>query len=506
MIESPPRRKKSSSSPTRSTPSTCANTSASNRSTGVDGARNRRSSAPNTGSGNAARSTFPDHRHRPRRPAPPPAPAPCTPAPRRHPRPHRLRLHHRPGRRHHIPHQHRCPDRPSRTTTTADPTDGCAPNTASISPSSIRTPRILTWKSARPTYSSRPRRRPPHQIPGPIHPLPRHRRTDSPRTAPPSTPPDRDTPAPPAPRPHTTPRHPHRHRRQPPHPAPPPPCPAPDPPTTPDHRDQHRGCRTATVVSVGPYTLCIARPAHTPPPPTPAPPRPRTAPPHRPNAATGTSTAPSASERRLNSACAISSAISAPPRTCAGATTTVARRPRRPHRAAARAPPHRNSARPHATSAPPDRPRNAEPTRPRNYPAPVRDHHALGPPGGAGRVDHIRQLHRQHRRCVPRQRTAAPSALGRVSSSPNHGDLRQRLGRRLPVRREPEPRHRNDQQYSRSDNPDLPPDTPRLATAHRSTVRLPPNVAPRPPPSSPAHTPYRVNTRARWFTLSATSR
>ena len=56
--ESPPRAKKSSSSPTRSTPSTSANTSATICSVCVRGAR--KEVAANSGAGNAFRSILPD--------------------------------------------------------------------------------------------------------------------------------------------------------------------------------------------------------------------------------------------------------------------------------------------------------------------------------------------------------------------------------------------------------------------------------------------------------------
>ena len=47
------------------------------------------------------------------------------------------------------------------------------PAPASISPGSIRNPRTFTWSSARPANTSSPSGRPPRQVPGPVHPLPR---------------------------------------------------------------------------------------------------------------------------------------------------------------------------------------------------------------------------------------------------------------------------------------------------------------------------------------------
>jgi hypothetical protein len=58
ISESPPRAKKSSSSPTRSTPNTSANTSATIFSVWVAGARN--AVAANTGAGSALRSILPE--------------------------------------------------------------------------------------------------------------------------------------------------------------------------------------------------------------------------------------------------------------------------------------------------------------------------------------------------------------------------------------------------------------------------------------------------------------
>ena len=54
------------------------------------------------------------------------------------------------------PASRRSPGRSSRTATAAAATPGWPASTASTSPSSIRNPRIFTWSSARPRYSSWP--------------------------------------------------------------------------------------------------------------------------------------------------------------------------------------------------------------------------------------------------------------------------------------------------------------------------------------------------------------
>ena len=68
-------------------------------------------------------------------------------------------------------------------------------STAWISPGSIRNPRIFTCSSARPANTSCPSAVHRTTVTGAIHPLTRHR-TDTPRTAPPSTPADPHNPAP----------------------------------------------------------------------------------------------------------------------------------------------------------------------------------------------------------------------------------------------------------------------------------------------------------------------
>ena len=81
----------------------------------------------------------------------------------------------RPAAGTHVGDQHRS-HRPvrSRPTVTANSTPSCAASTASISPSSIRNPRIFTWKSLRPRYSTSHRRAlPAHQVAGAVHPVAR---------------------------------------------------------------------------------------------------------------------------------------------------------------------------------------------------------------------------------------------------------------------------------------------------------------------------------------------
>ena len=136
-------------------------------------------------------------------------------------------------------------------------------STASTSPGSIRKPRIFTWSSARPRYSSSPSARPPRQIPGAVHPLTRHR-TDTPRTAPPSNPARPRYPrASPAPAMYNSPATPtgtgsqrtiqHIHPR------------VRDRPTDRHHltntpTNVTSNTRTPTVVSVGPYSFTTDRP------------------------------------------------------------------------------------------------------------------------------------------------------------------------------------------------------------------------------------------------------
>ena len=110
----------------------------------------------------------------------------------------------------HRPYPHRTAARPARHTPPAAcrpgcprgpppppaPTCGWLASTASISPGSMRNPRIFTCSSARPRYSSRPSAGPPRPSPVRYIRSPARRRTDRPRTAPPSAPARPSTPAP----------------------------------------------------------------------------------------------------------------------------------------------------------------------------------------------------------------------------------------------------------------------------------------------------------------------
>ena len=220
--ECPPRSKKSSSAPTRSSPSTSANAAhsisspdrrrAPARRAGrgvVRGGQRRPVQLPVRRSAAAPSSTATADGHHvlrqpPRRelPQPPPASPPSPPrrvgrAPRRPPA---AGPRARPRGR---------PPRPAAT-------PGCAASTASTSPGSTRNPRIFTCSSARPANSSCPSGGPPRQVPGPVHPLPAppnghatNRSAGQPR--PPQVPPRQPRPG------HVQlPRHPGRHRLQPP--------------------------------------------------------------------------------------------------------------------------------------------------------------------------------------------------------------------------------------------------------------------------------------------------
>ena len=78
---------------------------------------------------------------------------------------------HRVRRGHHVGHQPRVPRPSSRApATTASRTAGWAASAASISPSSMRKPRTLTWWSSRPRNSSVPVRPPAHQVAGAVEP------------------------------------------------------------------------------------------------------------------------------------------------------------------------------------------------------------------------------------------------------------------------------------------------------------------------------------------------
>jgi hypothetical protein len=154
--ECPPRSKKLSCAPTRSTRSTCAQISASTSSTGVRGATYVSSAPAYSGAGSARRATFPlgvsgsasstttadGTMYSGRRPfrcvlssagVAPAGSAATTYATSR-----------------------RSPGTSSRTTTTAARTSGWSDRTASTSPGSIRKPRTLTCSSVRPRYSTSP--------------------------------------------------------------------------------------------------------------------------------------------------------------------------------------------------------------------------------------------------------------------------------------------------------------------------------------------------------------
>ena len=84
----------------------------------------------------------------------------------------------------------RRPARSSRDQTVPRRTAGCGRSSAaSISPGSMRKPRIFTWWSTRPRNSSVPSGEPAHPVPRAVHPRPRPgERTGRGRTAPPSVP------------------------------------------------------------------------------------------------------------------------------------------------------------------------------------------------------------------------------------------------------------------------------------------------------------------------------
>ena len=172
-----PASKKSSCTPTRSTPSTSAQMPASSSSAGVRGAtyavRVRRRTRPARGA-----------------PGGPPcrwASAAARPAPRTRDgtmysgsrsssaRAQLRRAAARPAlRRDQVRHQAPVARRVLAHERRRRPrTAGCARSAASISPSSMRKPRTFTWKSARPRYSSSPSARPAHAVPRAVHPRPR---------------------------------------------------------------------------------------------------------------------------------------------------------------------------------------------------------------------------------------------------------------------------------------------------------------------------------------------
>ncbi len=155
MIESPPSPKNESSTPTESRPSTSANRSASCRSRSDRGARPAVARAPKSGAGSARRSSLPagpsgsasstitadgtmyDARNVPTKSV---TSAGSSAA---------------PGSGTTYPTSRLVGPDPS-TVTTARATPGDRRSADSISPSSMRNPRIFTWKSVRPRYSSWP--------------------------------------------------------------------------------------------------------------------------------------------------------------------------------------------------------------------------------------------------------------------------------------------------------------------------------------------------------------
>ena len=174
MMLSPPSAKKLSSMPTRSSPSTSANSAHSISSCGVRGAR-RRSLGASSGAGSARRSSLPfgvsgkplqhheRRRHHVVRQALPPtcarsaaASAARAGAPPPHSRPAAC-----------------SPAASSRAITAACATAGCRSSAASISPGSMRKPRSFTCASARPEELQHPVRAPARQVAGAVHPAAR---------------------------------------------------------------------------------------------------------------------------------------------------------------------------------------------------------------------------------------------------------------------------------------------------------------------------------------------
>ena len=153
--ECPPRSKKLSSTPTRSTPRTCPNTSHRARSRAVAGARPPPAAAY-SGAGSARRSSFPLGDSGSASSITTAAgtiyPGSTRPAAARNPAGSSTA----PAAGTTYPASRRSPGRSSRTATAACTTPGSPASTASTSPSSIRNPRIFTWSSVRPRYSSWP--------------------------------------------------------------------------------------------------------------------------------------------------------------------------------------------------------------------------------------------------------------------------------------------------------------------------------------------------------------
>ena len=165
--ECPPSSKKLSSTPTRGSPSTSANSPHSSASCGLRGARctapgrklRRRQRTAVQLAVRRQRQTLQHHdrrRHHVLRQHPR----------QRSPKQSRLRHHSRPRSPNHIADQPRPPAPSSRATTTACDTPACRSSTASISPGSIRNPRSFTCASARPRNSSTPSAR--HRARSPV--------------------------------------------------------------------------------------------------------------------------------------------------------------------------------------------------------------------------------------------------------------------------------------------------------------------------------------------------
>ena len=330
------------------------------------------------------------------------------------------------------------PGASSRTITTACATPGCAASTASTSPGSTRNPRILTWSSARPANTSSPSARPPGQVPGPVHPLPRPR-TGTRRTAPRSAPPAPHTPAPAPPPPRTAPR--------PPRPAP---APATGPARTPGYWRTgrpigsgpvpHTGSSPATssrhtVASVGPYAFTSRTARHADqrrrqlrrPAPHPAP----ASVPHR-------RQRPPVQRPPAPPAAAISMRHPARRQEPGQLRPPASSPPRRHHQHRPRPPAPPTTPTPTsskltdancATRSPAPSPRTGRIAATRFTSPAVRHHHPLRHPRRPRRVDHIRRMTRPPARAARprcRRRSAAPRGHPRPAASIQRRDRRGR--------------------------------------------------------------------------------
>ena len=216
MMLSPPSSKKLSSMPTAASPSISANSAHSTSSCGVRGARravcHRRPPAPAARAGRACRWASAAARPAPRTPTAPCSRAGCSARCARNAA-HRRRI--APSAATTYATSRVGSPASSRATTAACATPGCRSSAASISPSSMRKPRSFTWGSRRPRNSSSPSAA---SAPGRrcgTSARPAGRRTDRPRTAPPSGPAAPGSRAPDPPRQCTArPRHADGHRLQ----------------------------------------------------------------------------------------------------------------------------------------------------------------------------------------------------------------------------------------------------------------------------------------------------